>query len=244
MRRPIRTALFAAADADVRRRLPFLLSACGISLLDAADNGLSALERFPHLHADLLISDVHLPMMDGNSLAEHVLCGTDFSVRPRVMLLYRREFTVPNRAKLEAMGAVYLAWPASEEDFRAAVRRLEMQSVFPEKRADRADDMLDALGFPAHAGSDALKYASLLCAEDERLLFGRGETLYPMVGKMLDLSSAAVERALRHAIGAAWRSDKFENQHRIFADTVDARRGQPTCGEMIARLADILRLEG
>ena len=49
---------------------------------------------------------------------------------------------------------------------------------------------------------------------------------------------------MRHAIDLAWQSNQFENQYRIFADTVDAGRGQPTCGEMISRLADILRLEG
>ena len=44
---------------------------------------------------------------------------------------------------------------------------------------------------------------------------------------------------MRHAIDLAWRSDQVDNQYRIFADTIDARRGQPTCGEMISRLADI-----
>ena len=68
--------------------------------------------------------------------------------------------------------------------------------------------------------------------------------LYPGVAKRFDTSASKVERAMRHAIGLAWQSDKFDNQYQIFADTVDAGRGQPTCGEMISRLADILRLEG
>jgi hypothetical protein len=64
------------------------------------------------------------------------------------------------------------------------------------------------------------------------------------VAEMLGIDANAVERAMRSAISAAWRSNQFENQYRIFADTVDAGRGQPSCGEMIACLADILRLEG
>ena len=52
------------------------------------------------------------------------------------------------------------------------------------------------------------------------------------------------ERAMRYAIDAAWRTGQIDNQHRIFGDTIDARRGKPTCGEMIAQLAEELRWEG
>ena len=68
--------------------------------------------------------------------------------------------------------------------------------------------------------------------------------LYPRIGEAFGMNTRQVERAMRHVIGLAWQSDKFDNQYRIFADTVDAGRGQPTCSEMISRLADILRLEG
>ena len=49
---------------------------------------------------------------------------------------------------------------------------------------------------------------------------------------------------LRHVIDAAWRTGEIEQQHRLFGDTIDARRGKPTCGEMIAQLAEELRWEG
>ena len=66
---------------------------------------------------------------------------------------------------------------------------------------------------------------------------------YPEVARQTGLSPAQVERALRHAIDAAWRNGAIEHQHRIFGDTIDARRGKPTCGEMIAQLAEELRWE-
>ena len=53
-----------------------------------------------------------------------------------------------------------------------------------------------------------------------------------------------VERAIRHVIDVAWRSGEMEAQYKIFGDTIDAKRGSPTCGEMIAQIADILRWEG
>ena len=245
MRGSIRTAVFAAADSDVRRQLPFLLAAQHISLLDAVSDGLSAKEAVCRFRPDLLVADTLLPGRDGCSVAESLLSDSCLPVHPALLLLYRREFPVPKRAKLEDMGTAFLAWPAGNEAFHAAVKGLQSKNCsFPEIMSAHADALLDSLGLPEHTGREALKRAAMLCARDQRLLAGRSKKLYPMVGEMLGLSSSGVERALRHAIGAAWQSDKFENQHRIFADTVDARRGQPTCGEMIARLADILRLEG
>lgn len=245
MRRSMSMALAAAADAGVRKRLPFLLAAVGIPLAEMCCDGSSAKTAVEQWRPDLLVADVHLPQMDGCALAEQVLRSPDLLIKPRVMLLYRREFPVPDRAKLEDMGAVYLAWPAEKDAFCAAVDALSEpdQALSPELLR-RADALLDALGVPVHAGREAIKCASILCAEDQRLLRSRGGTLYPMVGQMLGIGSDGVERAMRHAISAAWQSNQLENQHRIFADTVDAGRGQPTCGEMIARLADILRLEG
>ena len=243
MRKPIRTALLAAADADLRASLSFLLADNGISLLDAVSDGVSVEKALCQCRPDLLIAEVHLPVLDGCSLAERIPGGC--ACRPRVLLLYRQEFPVLRRAKLEEAGTAFLALPLSRTAFGSAIKALEaMPDPVCESRVNRADELLHALGFPEHRGTKALRWAAVLCAEDERLINRRSERLYPMVGEMLSLSPQAVERALRHAIGAAWQSNQFENQHRIFADTVDAGRGQPTCGEMIACLADILRLEG
>ena len=86
--------------------------------------------------------------------------------------------------------------------------------------------------------------AILLCAADVRAVHSLTAWVYPAAGACCGLTAQQAERAMRHAISLAWRSDQVDNQYRIFADTIDAGRGQPTCGEMISRLADILRLEG
>ena len=229
----------------MKRVLPILLAAADIALEGMFSDGVSALDAARRMHPDLMVADMCLPLMDGCALAEHVLTGSAFILRPRILILQRQEFPACNRAKLEQAGVVFMPWPPKKEAFIAAVERLRgMRPVFDSRCSADADRLLDELGVPVHMGREALKYAALLCAENERLLHKRSENLYPMLAQMLNVPASAVERALRHVIGAAWQSDKFENQHRIFADTVDAGRGQPTCGEMIARLADILRLEG
>lgn len=116
--------------------------------------------------------------------------------------------------------------------------------IFPEGQQRRVDQLLDELGVPTHAGRNCLRTAALLCASDERYLYKLSASLYPRTGELCGMNASQVERAMRHAIDLAWQSDKMDNQYRIFADTVDAGRGQPACSEMISRLADILRLEG
>ena len=79
---------------------------------------------------------------------------------------------------------------------------------------------------------------------DSRLLRALTTRLYPSIAIEFGVERRHVERAMRHTIDEAWRSGEMEAQYRLFGDTIDAKRGSPTCGEMIARIADILRWEG
>lgn len=238
MDRSPRTAVLAAIDAAMLREVPMLLAAADVSLEAVASGGSAALRAVQNCRPDYLIADVALPALN-------TVLFADVPVRPRMLILCRREFPVPDRAKLERSGAVFLAWPANRQTFCKAVRGLSLvENSFLPEHLNRVDQLLDALGVPCHPGRDVLRFAVLLCAQNEALLHGRRNRLYPMAAELARVAPASAERSMRYAIGAAWQSDKFDNQYRIFADTVDAGRGQPTCGEMIARLADILRLEG
>ena len=97
---------------------------------------------------------------------------------------------------------------------------------------------------PDHRGTDCLARAVELAWLDGRYLSALTSRLYPAVGRSFGMDGRAVERAIRYVIDAAWRMGEIEAQYQIFGNTVDARRGSPTCGEMIARIADILRWEG
>ena len=57
------------------------------------------------------------------------------------------------------------------------------------------------------------------------------------------VSARKVEQSMRYAIELAWKRGRIDEQYRIVRGTIDAQRGKPTCGEMIAQLADILRME-
>ena len=245
MRRKLHTAVAAAATPGIRRALPKVLASAGIELVHMAPDGASAWEALADMRPDLLVADAELAYMDGASLIRRAACTLELPVRPAAILLRWREFVCPYQAELESAGAVILEKPLNAADFQSAVERLRnAPPAFLRAEISRMETLLDALGVPAHPGRECLKYAALICAADEGARHALGNRVYPAAGALCGRTAAQAERAMRHAIDRAWQSDKFENQYRIFADTVDAARGQPTCGEMISRLADILRSEG
>lgn len=241
----IRTAVAASTDQTVLRALSLLLAENGISLEAAAGNGSEALECLRIHRPDLLIADLSLPVIDGAALIERALATYCLPVRPRAMLIHYPEYTAPGIAGLLSLGVYLIEKPLERDKFSQAIACLsQAKPAFSEKESAYADKLLDDLGFSPHIGRTLLKNSALIAAQNVSMLQSIGKNLIPLAAGMCSTAPAQAERAMRYAIAQAWRSDKFENQYRIFSDTVDAGRGQPTLSEMISRLADILRLEG
>ena len=234
----------AAADA-VRRSLICALAQAQLRLDSMPCDGRCVLSELMQHRPDLLVLDQQLPGMDGAQAALAVLQEISLPLRPKIMLLKEAGQVVCRQAELEAMHVVFLEKPFSQEEFELALRRAETDiPYFLPAQHRRIEALLDELGVPVHPGRECLKYAALLASIDFRVFGSLRSVLYAQVGEICGMQPQQAERAMRHVINEAWRSDKFENQYRIFADTVDAGRGEPTLSEMIARLADILRLEG
>lgn len=245
MLRPIRTAVSASADASVLHTVARLLAESEVELLACAQNGAQAVELLKTFRPDLLVADMPLPAIDGCVLTESALGTFSLPVRPMAILLHSRAFSPPNRARLEALGAKLLEKPLDSAAFANAIAFLAQNPPrFPETERRAADVLLKDLGIPDHIGRKLLQTAVLLRAHGGYPAGKQSASLIPTAAQCLGVSPKQAERAMRHAIAQAWRSDKFENQYRIFSDTVDAKRGQPTLSQMISRLADILRLEG
>lgn len=239
MLRSMQTAVAASALPMHGRRIASALGAAEIELEFLARDGYAAREALFRFRPDLLVTDAQLPGTDGITLAERIRSGFEFPVRPAVIVVGAASET-PAESE-----TVFLPPTFTDADFLRVIETLRhTPAAFSPKETARADALLTDLGVPEHVGRECLKAACLLCAADERLRSGMRNALYPRVGEMHGLTAAQAERAMRHAIARAWQSNQMENQYRIFRDTIDAGRGQPTCREMISRLADILRLEG
>ena len=98
MRKPIRTALLAAVDADARRTLPLLLANAGIDLLAAVSDGVSAEKALMEYRSDLLVLQANLPLLDGVSLKSF---GSQGQVRTAAVSLKLAQRTMLQKASGE-----------------------------------------------------------------------------------------------------------------------------------------------
>ena len=229
-------AVIASIDGG---ELAACASAAGFAEVISVRDGLSALRRLRERTADALVADAVLPGLDGLGLFRRVL-ESPLRVHPAMVLALPEGMSAPPHEEFAAVER-----PLSVERVRAALesQRPENRAV-PEEKRRRAREALSSLGVPNHRGTDCLARAVELAWLDGRYLSALTSRLYPAVGRSFGMDGRAVERAIRYVIDAAWRMGEIEAQYQIFGNTVDARRGSPTCGEMIARIADILRWEG
>lgn len=192
---------------------------------------------------DLLLADAILPGCDGVSLARRV-AEARLTVHPHVLLARLPGLRLPMSEALPGLGAAVLDLPLTPEAVRSAAAALRASPALPPEKLETLQALLDRLGVPGHPGREMLTRAVAIVWRDRRRLHNLRDQVYPDAARPLGRSAAQAERAIRRVIEAAWRTGEIDEQQRIFGDTIDARRGRPTCGEMIAQLADILRWEG
>ena len=219
------------------------LADCGYALAGLAPDGATGLGLLQALQPRLALVNAALPGMDGVDFAKRVR-ALRLVVQPDILLLAPPGLRLPERDSLPALGVVALESPVDADRLKAVLNALcKRPRALPEDKAARLNSLLDALGVPLHRGRDCLCLAVALAWHDAGRVASLKNGIYPEVARQTGLTVAQVERAVRHAIDAAWRNGAIEHQHRIFGDTIDARRGKPTCGEMIAQLAEELRWE-
>ena len=231
------------SDADVDRAGDALARA-GFSLAGRASDGAKALALVREAQPDLLLADAILPGIDGAALAERIR-GLPLNVQPAILIARLPGCALPGEDRLEALGAAAIDKPPEAGAILSALAKLEDRGpAMPAALAARLEALLDALGVPEHPGRECLRRGVALAWADRRRLYPLKARLYPQIARLTGRDPAQAERAMRYAIDAAWRSGDIAQQHKIFGDTIDARRGRPTCGEMVAQLAEKLRWEG
>lgn len=237
-------AILAAVSENNISELRAMLESIGYTVSATASNGNAALECVRSTLPDLVLAEAVLPGLDGPMLAERIF-SMPLSRYPAVILTALPGSRVPIQESIRNSGCTVIEKPVIREKLANI-----LPALIPERRrlsAERMrilEKMLDDLGIPDHRGKDYLIRAVSLAWFDGRYAHSLKGRIYPVISEEFGAASARVERSLRYVIDYAWRTGEIEKQHKIFGDTIDARRGKPTCGEMIARLADILRWEG
>ena len=104
--------------------------------------------------------------------------------------------------------------------------------------------ILHDIGIPSHIkGFKFLREAIISVYNQPNYLGQITKTLYPDIAKLNNSSTPRVERAIRHAIEAAWDRGNVESLDAIFGYTISADKAKPTNSEFIALIADKLKIE-
>ena len=229
-------AVYAAAEnGNVSR----MLRDMGFEV-ECASDGAQALALCDRMRPDIVAAEAVLPVLDGFALAKRIR-RLDIPRLPGVIVLrlpiMGRGCALPGTAEVDK--------PVDMQMLCDAINAVRVECRVPDDgMKGRMGEILDMLGIPEGRGREYLADAAFLAAEDAGLLKRLTAGLYPLTAKRAGTDAKAVERAMRRAIEQAWSTGSMEAQYRIFKNTIDAARGKPTCGEMIARLSELLRREG
>lgn len=110
----------------------------------------------------------------------------------------------------------------------------------------RVTEIIQRLGVPSNIkGYRYLRTAVMLAAKDITMLDKITKQLYPAVAEANNTTVMCVERAIRHAIAAAWNRHiaDIEFFERNLHCRLNFEGKIPTNSELIALLSDMLRLE-
>ena len=131
------------------------------------------------------------------------------------------------------------------DSMRRALEALRIgRQCAPPGARKKALDLLAQLGFGEEKGRDMLLEAILFAYLDRKLLDDMMSGLYALVGERFHVSAVYAKQRIYRAIERAWTRGDAQAQYELFLNTIDDMRAKPTNTEMIALVADILRLEG
>lgn len=221
----------------------------GIRVTGTAENGADALRMIREQRPQVVVCSLVMPQVDGYAVLEEVFRMPP-GTRPKVIALtaLNRDDFVTRAIELGA--SYYMVKPVDADVL--AHRILSLAEAAPaggqerqrDESAERAvADMLIHIGMPAHL----LGYRFLLQSVMEVLkhpgaLGSITHGLYPAVASCFDTTASRVERSIRHAISMSWDRGGARAYEQVLSRRAFSMDDKPTNCEMIALLAERVRL--
>lgn len=231
------------ADEMLLYKLARALRSVDIDILLQSTNGAEAIAQLRSMSLDVLVMDMALPGLDALGIMRE-LRVSPCAVLPAVVLLSAAPMPTFEALARSEGAACVLHRPINAAAFGELIKAIGPEARMRRNGANLADitDRLHRLGFRrTMGGTHYLARCIELAAQDERLLRCLTTGLYPAVAREFETTSDRVAHAIRRAIESAWSRGEIARQHRMFGNTIDERRGKPTAGEMIARMAQQIR---
>lgn len=206
-----------------------------------ADNGADALKMIMEKRPDVLVTDLVLRRMDGIELLKNLKIEAGF-IKTVVVSGFLSDWVA---ASVSCLGVDYfIPKPCGTQEIIHRVRELaerRQKTVPPIKEFDPAiSEALMCFGImPHHQGYRYLRESIRRTMLDPNTLRGVTKILYPELAKENHTTALNVERAIRHAIKAAWERGDSRRRDAYFGDVVhfDSKSSNST---LIAVMAEFI----
>ena len=231
----------------------YLLSQDRFSEVDTAQDGREALKKLREKTYDVMTLDLIMPNADGLAVLEQLsLLPLDPAPAVVVISALKNEAMVRRCCGLGAR--YYMVKPVDPDTIaKRLLETLEGEpvkgGVMPYAPTHRSfEEKVTAIflvaGIPAHIkGYQYLREGIKLVIAQPGMISGITKELYPAIAHRFGTSSSKVERAIRHAIEVAWSRGRVDTLNKAFGCDVAQPNDKPTNGELIALIADKLRMD-
>ena len=240
-----RRAVLALSDKLAASAVTEAAQSAGLVIEAMCWDGPDAVLTIDQTMPDLVIIDQVLPRWDALESMRRIGLLPLFTM-PYVIALSPVDLGFFEKLAIRRGACGILRKPLSPGALTDQIERLSVADRLP-RTGLHEDQMLSclwSLGFSAKLpGTSYLAAAAMYLSLDIKLMQSLTGRLYPMVAQRYRVCPLNVEHAMRRAIESAWSGSAMDRQHALFGNTIDARRGKPTAGEMIGRLAELARVK-
>ncbi|MBS5823242.1 MAG: sporulation transcription factor Spo0A [Clostridium argentinense] len=242
----------------------YLLSQRDINVVAIAKDGIEALKLIQEKKPELVVLDIIMPHLDGLGVLEK-LNSMNLDPMPRIIVLSAVGQDKITQRAITLGADYYVVKPFDMDVFTKRIRQMFNNTITsddtkkpvivdtPEVKAAQNEPMnleaeitniIHEIGVPAHIkGYMYLREAITLVVNDIEFLSAVTKELYPTIAKKYNTTASRVERAIRHAIEVAWSRGQVDTINKLFGYTIHNDKGKPTNSELIAMVADKLRLK-
>ena len=239
--------LCAMRDSRVPERISRALGErCDVRFVSGGDAALAAAARTA---PDILVIDAVLPYLDGPGVLDRMRAQLGERM-PVVIGGSVQGFSDEAFRRRGVTCVARIPWDvdALVTKLREIIRQRDTQIDWAraETGYGRADALLTKLGMNERlSGYAYLCWSAALACEDEERLYAVSERIYAPIADRLGTTAQNVERLIRHAVERTTDTVGVDAIYTAFGNTIDPMRGKPTNAQMIAMLAQRLRiLEG
>ena len=247
-------------DSEINRAMLKEILGEGYEYLEA-ENGLRAIEILRRrTDIALVLLDLIMPKMDGLTVMEKINQDKNVQKRPDFIVVTAVGQERITEDAFNRGANYYIMKPFNNEMLLNRIKTVRRPVRSCEKRNDelssqvpyiregdlenRVTNLLHEIGIPAHIkGYHYLRDSIIMAVQDMDVLNAITKVLYPTVAKRYQTTSSRVERAIRHAIEVAWSRGKMDTIEELFGYTVSNGKGKPTNSELVALIADKIRLD-